>query len=143
MSATKKEASSPSRFVGVLMRLCSSTRLRRRILMSSTFCYRSWMMDVSPTAKGASSISRTRDRKSTRLNSSHQIISYAVFCLKKKKQIYTSSKANMHLRYISNDIICIIALKNERISCKVGTGVDNESYSLMHNEILTSNRTTT
>src|SRR5258708_27449651 len=27
------------------------------------------------------------DRKSTRLNSSHQIISYAVFCLKKKKQI--------------------------------------------------------
>src|SRR5258708_15797291 len=28
-----------------------------------------------------------QDRKSTRLNSSHQIISYAVFCLKKKKQI--------------------------------------------------------
>src|SRR5258708_30703975 len=27
---------------------------------------------------------RQRDRKSTRLNSSHQIISYAVFCLKKK-----------------------------------------------------------
>src|SRR5258708_26318125 len=29
------------------------------------------------------------DRKSTRLNSSHQIISYAVFCLKKKKQTST------------------------------------------------------
>src|SRR5207244_11051338 len=28
---------------------------------------------------------RDSDRKSTRLNSSHQIISYAVFCLKKKK----------------------------------------------------------
>src|SRR5258708_9013059 len=28
-----------------------------------------------------------RDRKSTRLNSSHQIISYAVFCLKKKNAI--------------------------------------------------------
>src|SRR5258708_25226458 len=28
---------------------------------------------------------KERDRKSTRLNSSHQIISYAVFCLKKKK----------------------------------------------------------
>src|SRR5260221_10835127 len=27
----------------------------------------------------------TRDRKSTRLNSSHTVISYAVFCLKKKK----------------------------------------------------------
>src|SRR5207244_9818992 len=30
--------------------------------------------------------SNQRDRKSTRLNSSHQIISYAVFCLKKKKK---------------------------------------------------------
>src|SRR5947208_8406158 len=32
------------------------------------------------------------DRKSTRLNSSHQIISYAVFCLKKKKK--TQKKQN-------------------------------------------------
>src|SRR5437879_7178087 len=31
--------------------------------------------------------SGTRDRKSTRLNSSHRCISYAVFCLKKKKKI--------------------------------------------------------
>src|SRR2546426_8593814 len=29
---------------------------------------------------------RQRDRKSTRLNSSHLVISYAVFCLKKKKK---------------------------------------------------------
>src|SRR5947209_20393583 len=29
---------------------------------------------------------RSRDRKSTRLNSSHANISYAVFCLKKKKE---------------------------------------------------------
>src|SRR5437763_4710891 len=29
---------------------------------------------------------RNRDRKSTRLNSSHRCISYAVFCLKKKKK---------------------------------------------------------
>src|SRR5438132_6515231 len=28
----------------------------------------------------------SRDRKSTRLNSSHTVISYAVFCLKKKKE---------------------------------------------------------
>src|SRR5207244_10544248 len=34
------------------------------------------------------------DRKSTRLNSSHQIISYAVFCLKKKKQ--KTVKHNKH-----------------------------------------------
>src|SRR5437879_7792386 len=31
------------------------------------------------------------DRKSTRLNSSHRCISYAVFCLKKKKQRYRAS----------------------------------------------------
>src|SRR5258708_24588293 len=31
-------------------------------------------------------VGRRPDRKSTRLNSSHQIISYAVFCLKKKKR---------------------------------------------------------
>src|SRR5256885_2644339 len=30
---------------------------------------------------------RGRDRKSTRLNSSHLVISYAVFCLKKKKKM--------------------------------------------------------
>src|SRR5260363_336090 len=32
------------------------------------------------------SVAERADRKSTRLNSSHQIISYAVFCLKKKKK---------------------------------------------------------
>src|SRR5438094_6199134 len=32
------------------------------------------------------SLDRGRDRKSTRLNSSHRTISYAVFCLKKKKR---------------------------------------------------------
>src|SRR5256885_9885902 len=32
-----------------------------------------------------------QDRKSTRLNSSHLVISYAVFCLKKKKITYTCS----------------------------------------------------
>src|SRR5947208_9334720 len=31
-----------------------------------------------------------KDRKSTRLNSSHQIISYAVFCLKKKMKIWAT-----------------------------------------------------
>src|SRR5947208_9585120 len=36
---------------------------------------------------GLVGIGCTPDRKSTRLNSSHQIISYAVFCLKKKKKI--------------------------------------------------------
>src|SRR5438874_5547197 len=36
-------------------------------------------------------LSRGEDRKSTRLNSSHVEISYAVFCLKKKKITYTTN----------------------------------------------------
>src|SRR5256885_16003111 len=35
----------------------------------------------------SSSVAQRTDRKSTRLNSSHLVISYAVFCLKKKTQI--------------------------------------------------------
>src|SRR5258708_9702415 len=38
-----------------------------------------------PVLSGSAAYSFAEDRKSTRLNSSHQIISYAVFCLKKKK----------------------------------------------------------
>src|SRR5258708_22046633 len=40
------------------------------------------------------------DRKSTRLNSSHQIISYAVFCLKKKKNSF--DKHFQHLKIRNN-----------------------------------------
>src|SRR3989442_2876507 len=41
------------------------------------------------------------DRKSTRLNSSHVRISYAVFCLKKNKNIYSNSLAQT-LSIVSN-----------------------------------------
>src|SRR5206468_11177276 len=37
-----------------------------------------------------------KDRKSTRLNSSHDQISYAVFCLKKKKQPHTDKHTPLH-----------------------------------------------
>src|SRR5260221_10726564 len=40
------------------------------------------------------------DRKSTRLNSSHTVISYAVFCLKKKKKVRAAAKLNQRwMRY--------------------------------------------
>src|SRR5258708_21443713 len=42
------------------------------------------------------------DRKSTRLNSSHQIISYAVFCLRTKK--HTSE---LQSQIISNSVFCL------------------------------------
>src|SRR5438034_2151710 len=45
-----------------------------------------------------SSRRRTReDRKSTRLNSSHTVISYAVFCLKKKKKVKIRNKSRQHI----------------------------------------------
>src|SRR6202142_4610824 len=47
----------------------------------------------SPTARLY--VPTPEDRKSTRLNSSHQKISYAVFCLKKKK-IYTPTHSMSH-----------------------------------------------
>src|SRR5256885_7052109 len=41
-----------------------------------------------------------RDRKSTRLNSSHLVISYAVFCLKKKKGLHGRVRRRLEtLRY--------------------------------------------
>src|SRR5256885_5855911 len=40
---------------------------------------------TSCVPSAASEVSPSIDRKSTRLNSSHLVISYAVFCLKKKK----------------------------------------------------------
>src|SRR2546430_12134670 len=41
---------------------------------------------VAEQQDGGDQHDRRRDRKSTRLNSSHSQISYAVFCLKKKKK---------------------------------------------------------
>src|SRR5689334_23630060 len=44
------------------------------------------------------------DRKSTRLNSSHSSISYAVFCLKKKKK-QLSRITSLHIKHIDNNLI--------------------------------------
>src|SRR5256885_8176836 len=44
------------------------------------------LLDADYSFPAAHAIVNHLDRKSTRLNSSHLVISYAVFCLKKKKQ---------------------------------------------------------
>src|SRR5207248_8856448 len=48
---------------------------------------------------------RPLDRKSTRLNSSHRTISYAVFCLKKKKYNikHNTTKKTQHRNYIRHE----------------------------------------
>src|SRR5690348_18398654 len=48
---------------------------------------------------GAGERTRGLDRKSTRLNSSHPSISYAVFCLKKKKNIQFKSITHQASKY--------------------------------------------
>src|SRR5438132_6520753 len=55
--------------------------------------------DAAPAAAGdlAARVQVSGDRKSTRLNSSHTVISYAVFCLKKKKKKQAST-ANTRTR---------------------------------------------
>src|SRR5437879_11427304 len=66
----------------------------RSTLFPYTTLFRSlrlaWYPDRQPRqarpAYPASAAARRLDRKSTRLNSSHRCISYAVFCLKKKKK---------------------------------------------------------
>src|SRR5579863_10695962 len=60
----------------------------RSTLFPYTTLFRSSQAHPSPEIlrHGAPALARQRDRKSTRLNSSHPSISYAVFCLKKKKQ---------------------------------------------------------
>src|SRR5256885_12419563 len=63
------------------------TTLFRSLLLESGANY-----DTKPSSAGAIGIGQImpshigEDRKSTRLNSSHLVISYAVFCLKKKKK---------------------------------------------------------
>src|SRR6266571_2114815 len=61
----------------------------RSTLFPYTTLFRSRVFPVPRATSGHAAryaaVRATRDRKSTRLNSSHMSISYAVFCLKKKK----------------------------------------------------------
>src|SRR2546426_7411388 len=54
----------------------------------------------------------TGDRKSTRLNSSHLVISYAVFCLKKKKK----KKKSAEHTYVKQTTITTAALRSLAIA---------------------------
>src|SRR2546430_6226101 len=63
-----------------------------------------WLPPISPRA--AFTCRTSLDRKSTRLNSSHSQISYAVFCLKKKNNILLLNQ--MHERINSQKIYSLI-----------------------------------
>src|SRR2546427_12972727 len=61
-------------------------RLRRRFSGSTFDDPRRPHESLCFLSRSCGRVRRNRDRKSTRLNSSHSQISYAVFCLKKKKK---------------------------------------------------------
>src|SRR5258708_27741489 len=62
-------------------------RGRQRIVVEQGLVGRDRLRLLQTLAVASAEDVGGQDRKSTRLNSSHQIISYAVFCLKKKKNI--------------------------------------------------------
>src|SRR5258708_18668123 len=95
----------------------------RSTLFPYTTLFRSTPGTEPPFRNGpSSSILRPRcgedghsmvDRKSTCLNSSHQIISYAVFCLKKKK--------NQQIQAMSVFNVIVGVLSTQRIARDVGS----------------------
>src|SRR5690554_7645956 len=60
------------------------TLLEEKIMAKQTNILIKWLRDAHAMEASAESNLNNVDRKSTRLNSSHVRISYAVFCLKKK-----------------------------------------------------------
>src|SRR2546427_9293218 len=66
-------------------KITSTTRTTARINSNCTSCTEARMVVVRSVSTSTFT-EAGRDRKSTRLNSSHSQISYAVFCLKKKKK---------------------------------------------------------
>src|SRR5258708_9947729 len=82
MLILKAVSLSPQHGYGVLLRIQQVSGEQLQIQQGSLYpaLYR-----LEHQGLIASEWGESEDRKSTRLNSSHQIISYAVFCLKKKK----------------------------------------------------------
>src|SRR5256885_7722379 len=74
-------------------------------------CYPRWHHVAGHDISGSGPAGRSRlrrpkgrDRKSTRLNSSHLVISYAVFCLKKKKNKYCRLSFTFSTAFVINVI---------------------------------------
>src|SRR2546430_7755247 len=70
---------------------CRETALLKSSVLTSGLTFR---CTRSPTIDFSNAVS---DRKSTRLNSSHSQISYAVFCLKKKQREKQHDRPERHL----------------------------------------------
>src|SRR5947207_10939716 len=75
-----------------------SSDLQRRTLRRRRLGHRDVIQHRPERVQGqALEFQAAEDRKSTRLNSSHTVISYAVFCLKKKKKTIRHINAATHM----------------------------------------------
>src|SRR5437667_4367397 len=71
----------------------SAIKAARRASTPAIWMRNSTVPRLSSIGEHAARAAASRDRKSTRLNSSHITISYAVFCLKKKRKRNTADQA--------------------------------------------------
>src|SRR2546422_7827649 len=84
------------------------SRLSARVRRGSSLSAEDLMVDIYDSAADFCGDSfNDEDRKSTRLNSSHGYISYAVFCLKKKKKTtYTKQRMTLSRMCVTGDLPC-------------------------------------
>src|SRR5260221_1449264 len=75
-------------FIGILVHAAPLGKPSRKLLPGRMIAFA-----YAGTRGAGAGRARIKDRKSTRLNSSHTVISYAVFCLKKKK---TEPRCTLH-----------------------------------------------
>src|SRR5260221_5801000 len=83
-----------------------TTLFRSPLLINARCCAASVSSGDMAATMERSTLICVRDRKSTRLNSSHTVISYAVFCLRKEEH---TSELQSH-----SDLVCRLLLENER-----------------------------
>src|SRR3712207_7887690 len=73
--------------IGTLTETLAAIELAKRARYTAVVSHRSGETEDTTIADIAVATNAMQDRKSTRLNSSHANISYAVFCLKKKTSV--------------------------------------------------------
>src|SRR2546421_2287483 len=76
------------------------------------------------------------DRKSTRLNSSHDQISYAVFCLKKKKKCAGRSEEHTSVLQSRSDVVCRFLLERKKNRSSDTRAVRLHTYLFLTDHIL-------
>src|SRR5260221_10475649 len=73
-----------------------------------------------------------RDRKSTRLNSSHTVISYAVFCLKKKKKYTLKQRRDENEKLTLRGMTVELYLHPENVNIDCEKNTNSECIQLSH-----------